>query len=189
MALGSTSRNPRGNSDSEGYGFNNATDPSSPKNERFRPLFVGAEPDSLGAQVQHHQETLEVLTPGRALVEVTGDVKRVVQAAGVDTGLCVVFCRHTSASLLIQENADPSAVRDILAWLERLAPDGDPRYTHTAEGPDDMPSHLRAAVTRTSETIPVAGGALALGTWQGLYLAEHRSAPHRRQLVVHVAGT
>ena len=100
----------------------------------------------------------------------------------------MVFCRHTSCSLVIQENADPSASRDLMNWLERIAPDGDPHYTHTAEGPDDMPSHLRAAVTKTSETIPVVEGQLALGTWQGLFLAEHRTSPHRRRLVVHVTG-
>ena len=135
-----------------------------------------------------HQETLTVETPGRGLVEVSRQVAAVVRAAGVRAGLCVVYCRHTSCSLVIQENADPSARRDLEAWLERLAPEGDSRYTHTAEGPDDMPSHLRGAVTRTSETIPIVDGALALGTWQGLFLAEHRARPHRRALVVHVTG-
>ena len=135
-----------------------------------------------------HQESITVATPGRGLHEVSAQVAAVVARAGLRTGLCVVFCRHTSCSLLIQENADPSARRDLEAWLERLAPEGDPRYTHTAEGPDDMPSHLRAAVTKTSETIPVVDGALALGTWQGIFLAEHRARPHRRTLVVHVQG-
>jgi len=102
--------------------------------------------------------------------------------------MCHVFVRHTSCSLCIQENADPSARHDLERWLERLAPEGDPRYTHTAEGPDDMPSHLRALVTRTSEAIPVADGRLALGTWQGIYLCEHRARPHRRTLLVHVIG-
>lgn len=134
------------------------------------------------------QETLEVATTGRGLFDVSGAVARIVRASGVRTGLCVVFCQHTSCSLVIQENADPSASRDLMSWLERLAPDGDPHYTHTAEGPDDMPSHLRAAVTKTSETIPVVAGELALGTWQGLFLAEHRTSPHRRRLVVHVTG-
>lgn len=129
-----------------------------------------------------------VQTRGRDLYEITDGLRRVVAAAGVGTGLCTVFCRHTSASLLIQENADPCARADVLAWLERLAPDGDPDYTHTAEGPDDMPSHLRASVTRTSETIPIAGGRLALGTWQGVFLAEHRTAGHSRQVLVHVVG-
>lgn len=134
------------------------------------------------------QQVLEVATPGRGLHDVTGPVSEVVAASGVTTGLCVVFCRHTSCSLVIQENADPSARADLEAWLERLAPDGDPHHTHTAEGPDDMPAHLRAAITRTSETIPVVDGRLALGTWQGLFLAEHRRAAHRRGLVVHVSG-
>lgn len=139
--------------------------------------------------MQQHQETLEIATPGRGLVEITREVAAAVARADVQTGLCVVFCRHTSCSLLIQENADPTAREDLLAWLARLAPDGDPRYRHDAEGPDDMPAHLRSAVTRSSETIPVVGGDLALGTWQGLYLAEHRLRGHRRRLVVHVAGS
>jgi len=135
-----------------------------------------------------HQEILEIRTTGRGLEEITAEVRRIADRAGVATGLCVVFCRHTSCSLVIQENADPSAGRDLLDWLERLAPDGDPRYAHAAEGPDDMPAHLRAAVTKTSETIPVVDGRLALGTWQGIFLAEHRTRPHRRSLVVHVTG-
>ncbi len=135
-----------------------------------------------------HQEELVVATPGRGMVEVSGEVARVVAEAGIQTGLCIVYCRHTSCSLVIQENADPSARRDLETWLERLAPEGDPHYTHTAEGPDDMPAHLRAAVTSTSETIPITAGEPALGTWQGLFLAEHRAGPHRRRLVVHVQG-
>lgn len=134
------------------------------------------------------QKTISIPTPGRGLHEVSAEVRAVVAAAGVQTGLCFVYCRHTSCSLVIQENADPSARRDLEDWLERLAPEGDPHYTHTAEGPDDMPSHLRAAVTKTSETIPIADGALALGTWQGLFLAEHRARPHPRVLIVHVMG-
>lgn len=139
--------------------------------------------------MRQHQLRLEVRTRGRGLHEVTAELARAVEASGVETGLCVVFCRHTSASLVIGENADPSASHDLVAWLERLAPDGDPAHTHTAEGPDDMPAHLRAAVTSTSETIPILGRRLALGTWQGVFLLEHRSAPHLRRLVVHVSGT
>ena len=135
-----------------------------------------------------HQESLEVVTRGRGLFEITRDVAEVVRRSGVESGLCVVFCTHTSCSLLIQENADPSARSDLLDWLERLAPDGDPRYAHSAEGPDDMPSHLRSAVTRTSETVPVVAGGLALGTWQGIFLAEHRTSGHRRRLWVHVSS-
>ncbi|RKY17877.1 MAG: YjbQ family protein [Planctomycetota bacterium] len=135
-----------------------------------------------------HQRLIEVETSGRGLTELTAEVAAVVADSGVVTGLALVFCQHTSCSLVIQENADPSARADLLAWLGRLAPDGDPAHTHTAEGPDDMPAHLRAAVTSTSETIPVVDGRLALGTWQGLFLAEHRHAPHRRRLVLHVSG-
>ncbi len=135
-----------------------------------------------------HQETLEVATPGRDLVDVTRAVAEVVARSGVESGLCLVFCQHNSASLVIQENADPSVRADLIAWLDRLAPDGDPRYRHDAEGPDDMPAHLRSAVTRTSESIPVVGGRLSLGTWQALYLFEHRHHGHRRRLVVHVHG-
>lgn len=134
------------------------------------------------------QKVLEIRTPGRGLHEITGKVAEVVRQAGVNTGLCVVFCCHTSASLIIQENADPSAKHDLLAWFSRIAPDGDPRYSHDTEGPDDMAAHLRSAVTRSSEVIPVVSGRLALGTWQGIYLAEHRSRAHTRRLVIHVSG-
>ena len=124
----------------------------------------------------------------RGLTEITPAVRGVVRAAGVREGLCTVFIRHTSASLVIQENADPSARHDMERWLERIAPERDPTYTHTAEGPDDMPSHLRSMVTKTSETIPVRDGRPAMGTWQGLYLCEHRARPHTRRLLVHVIG-
>ena len=136
-----------------------------------------------------HQERITRETNGRGLVDLTSDIEDVVRESGVRTGLCTVFCRHTSASLIIQENADPSASDDLLAWLERIAPDGDRAYTHRSEGPDDMPAHLRSAVTKTSESIPIMHGRLALGTWQGLFLVEHRIAPHRREVVVHVAGS
>jgi secondary thiamine-phosphate synthase enzyme len=139
--------------------------------------------------MKQHQDVLEIRTPGQGLVEITDLVARSVRDAQVDTGLCVVFCRHTSCSLVIQENADPSARADLEDWLARLAPEDDPHYTHTAEGPDDMPSHLRAAITKTSESIPVVGGRLALGTWQGIFLAEHRRRAHRRSVLVHVTGT
>lgn len=138
--------------------------------------------------MRQHQQTIEISTPGRGLHMVTRAIGEVVRASGIQTGLVTIFCRHTSCSLLIQENADPSARRDLEAWLERLAPEHDPHYTHTAEGPDDMPAHLRAAVTSTSESIPVSDGRMALGTWQGIYLAEHRRSPHTRSLVVHVLG-
>ncbi len=138
--------------------------------------------------LRQHQQTIEIATRGPGLHEVTAEVASIVGATRIMTGLCVVFCRHTSCSLVIQENADPSARRDLEHWLERLAPEGDPHYTHTAEGPDDMPAHLRAAVTRTSESIPVDSGLLVLGTWQGIFLAEHRRGSHRRQLAIHITG-
>jgi secondary thiamine-phosphate synthase enzyme len=138
--------------------------------------------------MKQHQVAVEVETRGKGFLEVTDRVAAAVRASGVSTGLAFVYCTHTSCSLAIQENADPSARRDMEAWLDRLAPEGDPRYTHRSEGPDDMPSHLRALVTRTCETVPVTGGRLALGRWQGLFLCEHRESPHRRRLVVHVLG-
>ena len=132
-------------------------------------------------------ETVTVATR-RGLNDVTDEVARVVEAAGVREGLCTVFIRHTSASLVIQENADPAARRDLEAFLDRLVPEGDPLYTHTAEGDDDMPSHVKAALTRTAEQIPFQGGRLLLGTWQGLYVWEHRRGAHRRELAVHLVG-
>jgi secondary thiamine-phosphate synthase enzyme len=138
--------------------------------------------------VKQHQEALAFSPTRRGLHEITDMVSEVVSRSGVHTGLCLVFLRHTSASLVIQENADPSARTDLEAWFERIAPDGDPHHRHTAEGPDDMPSHVRAALTRTSETLPVVEGRLGLGTWQGLYLFEHRLRPGRRSAIIHVWG-
>ena len=129
---------------------------------------------------------LSVETPGQGLHDITSQVQSMVRTAAIKEGLCTLFLRHTSASLVIQENADPSAKRDLERWLNRLVPDGDPFYTHDAEGPDDMPSHLKAALTATSLSIPVVDGKLALGTWQGIYLWEHRHRGSRRELVVHV---
>lgn len=131
---------------------------------------------------------IHVDTPGQGLHEVTEKIHSVVQDAGLKEGLCTVFLRHTSASLVIQENADPTAKRDLERWLNRLVPEGDPFYSHDAEGPDDMPSHLKAALTATSLSIPVADGKLALGTWQGIYLWEHRRRGSRRELVVHIGA-
>lgn len=125
----------------------------------------------------------------RGLHDITSDVRAVVADAGVDMGLCHVFLKHTSASLVIQENADPDVLVDLEAWMARAVPDGDPLYRHTAEGPDDMPGHVRAALTQPSLTVPVADGRLDLGTWQALYLWEHRTHPHLRTLVVTVWGT
>ncbi|HEY3119267.1 MAG TPA: secondary thiamine-phosphate synthase enzyme YjbQ [Vicinamibacteria bacterium] len=133
-------------------------------------------------------ETLTVSTR-RGLTEITDDVRRIVRGSGVSQGLCTVYIRHTSASLLIQENADPAVQRDLEAFLSRLAPDGDALYTHRTEGDDDMPSHVKAALTRTSEQVPVQGGEPMLGTWQGIYVWEHRQRAHRREVIVHVIGS
>jgi secondary thiamine-phosphate synthase enzyme len=138
--------------------------------------------------VKMHQESVRIEPRGQGLHDVTEAIRRVVHAAGVGTGLCNVCVQHTSASLVVQENADPAVRRDLEAFLARLAPeDGD--YEHDTEGPDDMPSHIRAAITRTAETLPVSGGDLALGAWQAVYLWEHRRALHRRTLVVTVWGS
>jgi secondary thiamine-phosphate synthase enzyme len=130
--------------------------------------------------------TLTVATRGQGLYEITAEVAALVSEAGCAEGLCTLFIRHTSASLVIQENADPSARRDLERWMARLVPEGDPEFTHTAEGPDDMPSHVKAALTATSLSIPVMDGRLALGRWQGIFVWEHRRAPHERRIVVHV---
>ena len=137
--------------------------------------------------MRQHTDAIAVATR-RGLNEITGEVARVVSEAAVGTGMCTVFIRHTSASLVIQENADPAVLRDLEAFFSRVVPDGDRHFTHVAEGPDDMPSHVKAALTRTSEHIPIVEGRLALGTWQGVYVWEHRTAPHRRTVLVHVAG-
>lgn len=134
-----------------------------------------------------HQQELEVPTRGGGFTDVTAEVARVVAASRVETGLCTVFVRHTSASLVVQENADPAVLRDLARWMAELAPVRR-AWEHDDEGEDDMPAHARSALTRTSESIPVTGGRLALGTWQALYLWEHRARPHRRRLLVHVAG-
>jgi len=137
--------------------------------------------------VKVHQETHEVHTGGRGFVDVTRIAREVVRASGVTTGVCTVFVQHTSASLVIQENADPAVRRELERWMGELAP-ATRRGEHDDEGPDDMPAHARSAITQTSETIPVTGADLALGTWQALYLWEHRDRPHRRRLVVTVIG-
>lgn len=132
-----------------------------------------------------HKASLEVETRGKGLYEITDEVQRLVRDAGVEDGLALVFVRHTSASLAIQENADPSVLRDIERFFSGLVPEGAP-YEHSSEGSDDMPAHIRSLLTHTSEVIPVASGRLALGTWQGLYLYEHRRAPHRRRVDLRV---
>jgi secondary thiamine-phosphate synthase enzyme len=137
--------------------------------------------------VRQQAEAVHVTTR-RGLNEVTDAVRERLRASGLREGLCTVFIRHTSASLVIQENADPAAGRDLEAFLDRLVPDGDPLYTHTAEGDDDMPSHVKAALTRTSEQIPFSRGELSLGTWQGIYVWEHRTGRHTREITVHLIG-
>jgi secondary thiamine-phosphate synthase enzyme len=129
---------------------------------------------------------LEFLSPGPGLHEITDRVTVLVRESSLNQGLCTLFIRHTSASLTIQENADPSARRDLEAWLDRLVPEGDPLYTHTAEGPDDMPAHVRSVLTQCSLCIPVAGGRADLGTWQGIYLWEHRRRRGSRRVVMHI---
>jgi secondary thiamine-phosphate synthase enzyme len=131
---------------------------------------------------------LSVRSPGQGLHEITDEVRSAVRESGVREGLCTLFIQHTSASLTIQENADSSARRDLESWLNRLVPERDSLYTHTTEGPDDMPSHIKAALTATSLSIPVVDGELGLGTWQGIYLWEHRRHGGSRQLLVHVGS-
>jgi secondary thiamine-phosphate synthase enzyme len=131
---------------------------------------------------------LFVETAGQGLQEITAKVNAAVHGSGIEEGLCTLFVRHTSASIVIQENADPSAKRDLERWLNRLVPDGDPFYSHDAEGPDDMPAHIKAALTATSISIPIHQKKLALGTWQGIYLWEHRRRGSRRELVLHIGA-
>jgi secondary thiamine-phosphate synthase enzyme len=135
-----------------------------------------------------HQETLTVRTRGAGTYEITEEVARVLAASRLSRGTVNVFCQHTSCSLVLMENADPTARRDLEAWLDRLVPANDPHFEHTLEGADDMPSHIKMALTRTSETVPFADGGLLLGTWQGIFLWEHRRAAHSRHVVVTVMG-
>jgi secondary thiamine-phosphate synthase enzyme len=136
-----------------------------------------------------HTDSFSVQTRGKGTYEITEAVERIVLESGVHTGTATVFVQHTSASLVIYENADPSARVDLHAFFERLVPEGSDYFVHTDEGPDDMPSHLRMVLTRTSEVVPLAQGRLQLGTWQGIFLFEHRRQPHRRNVVVTVLGT
>lgn len=132
--------------------------------------------------------TLHISTHGKGFYPFTREVAQWVSSLKIETGLLTLFVQHTSASLAIQENADPDVVRDLTDYFERLAPENDPRYRHQDEGPDDMPAHIRSALTATSLTIPVVKGRMAFGTWQGIYLFEHRAAPHRRSVVLHLMG-
>jgi secondary thiamine-phosphate synthase enzyme len=138
--------------------------------------------------MRQYQQTLTLTTQGQGLTEFTLDVVQIVSDSGVEVGLVHIFCCHTSASLLIQENADPDVQRDLVAFFKRLVPDGDPLFIHRAEGPDDMPAHVKSALTQTTLTIPVSNGRMMLGTWQGIYLFEHRARPHERQIIVHIVG-
>ena len=134
------------------------------------------------------QQTITIETKGQGLYEFTSEAKAFVAASGIATGLLTLYCRHTSASLLIQENADPDVLRDLEEFFRRTIPEDSPWIVHRTEGPDDMPAHIKSALTQTSIAVPVSGGVPALGTWQGLFLFEHRSAAHRRQVVLHLIG-
>ena len=138
--------------------------------------------------LHQHISTLTIQTPGRGLIEITSEVRSHVRQSGIQQGLLTLFVRHTSASLLIQENADPNVRGDLERFFARLVRDGDPLFQHRAEGEDDMPAHVRSALTATQLSIPVIGGSLALGTWQGIYLWEHRFRGHARELVLHLVG-
>lgn len=133
-------------------------------------------------------EELRLETRGRGFYEITGQLERVVDQFGVETGLVTVHLQHTSASLLIQENADPEVRRDLERFFSKLAPDGDPLFQHVSEGEDDMPAHVRTALTAVNLSIPIVGGQMVLGTWQGVYVWEHRQRPHRRVMTVHLLG-
>jgi secondary thiamine-phosphate synthase enzyme len=139
------------------------------------------------AELRQATGLLRLRTPGRAMVEITRDVAQWVDGQHMADGLLTLFCRHTSASLAIQENAAPAVQRDLIDWLDRAVPESYP-YAHDDEGPDDMPAHIKAMLTGVSLAVPLIGGRLALGTWQGLYLIEHRRAPHERQVALHLLG-
>ncbi len=134
------------------------------------------------------QEEINISTQGRGTYDLSQQVQQAVRSSGVSTGFCHVFIRHTSASLRICETADPAVMRDLETFMERQVPDGDPMFTHTAEGPDDMPAHVRSILTQTDLNVPVTNGQCALGTWQGIYLWEHRLAPHQRKVILTISG-
>jgi secondary thiamine-phosphate synthase enzyme len=143
---------------------------------------------AFGKIVNQHQHQLRVQTAGKSLCKITSKVQAIVAESGIQTGICTIFLRHTSASLIIQENADPDVLVDLENFFAKLVPEDGKSYIHSTEGPDDMPAHIRSAITHTSEQIPIAQGRLVLGTWQGIYLWEHRKHGHMRELVVHIAG-
>ena len=136
----------------------------------------------------HYQQALSIYTTGKSLIDITSKINAIVAEAGIKTGLCTIFIRHTSASLIIQENADPDVLLDLEKFLARLVPEDPTRYLHHAEGSDDMPAHIRSVLTQTSEHIPIANGRLVLGIWQGIYLWEHRQRRHDREIFVHIMG-
>ena len=135
----------------------------------------------------HYQQVVKIPTNGKSLCKITSKITAIVAESGVETGLCTLFLRHTSASLLIQENADPDVLKDLANFLAKLVPESN-QYIHSAEGADDMPAHIRTALTHTSEQIPISQGQLLLGTWQGIYIWEHRQRSHVREVVVHIFG-
>jgi len=156
-------------------------------NERVYSLL--AQPGSIICDVMHvHHDQLELRTKGKGLYEITDDVQSMIDSGGVRSGAVTVFVQHTSCSLLVMENADPTARRDLEAFFDRLVPEAADYFTHGSEGSDDMPSHIRMALTRTSETIPIADGRMQLGTWQGIFLFEHRRVPHRRKVSITTIG-
>jgi len=134
------------------------------------------------------QEELSISTGGRGTYDLSNDIQQIVASSGIRTGICHVFVRHTSASLMLCENADPAVRHDLETFMQRCAPDGDPMFTHTDEGPDDMPAHVRSVLTQSDLSLPISEGRCALGTWQGVYLWEHRLAPHRRKVILTISG-
>ncbi len=139
--------------------------------------------------MKHYQKAIRLKTVGKSLHKITPKVEQIVTESNVETGLCTIFVRHTSASLVIQENADPDVLTDLANFFAKLVPEDSMAYIHNAEGADDMPAHIRSALTHTSEQIPISGGRLVLGIWQGIYLWEHRQRSHQREIVVHISGS
>ncbi|NEP09671.1 MAG: YjbQ family protein [Symploca sp. SIO2C1] len=137
----------------------------------------------------HYQQQIKIQTRGKSFSKITSKVQAVVAESGIDTGLCTIFLRHTSASLVIQENADPDVLTDLANFFAKLVPEDGRSYIHSTEGPDDMPAHIRTALTKTSEQIPIGNRRLLLGTWQGIYLWEHRQRGHYREIVIHITGS
>ena len=138
--------------------------------------------------MNQYQKALRIKTTAKSLHKITSKIEAIVAESEIETGLCTIFVRHTSASLVIQENADPDVLRDLSNFFAQLVPEDSMRYIHSTEGPDDMPAHIRSALTHTSEQIPITRGRLVLGTWQGIYLWEHRQYSHQREIVVHISG-